>query len=91
MNASHPPAGPRRERSTPRRPAGLRHALLVPALVSLLPWLSACDGGQKKDAQPGPPPPAVVVAEVVQKTVPIVSEFVARTDAVQTVEIKARV
>ena len=33
----------------------------------------------------------MVVAEVVQKTVPIYSEFVAQTDAKETVEIRARV
>ena len=33
----------------------------------------------------------MVVAEVVQKTVPIYSEFVAQTDARETVEIRARV
>ncbi len=38
-----------------------------------------------------PPPPTVVVAEVVQKTVPIYGEFVAQTDARETVEIRARV
>ncbi len=36
------------------------------------------------------PPPAVVVAEVIQKTVPIYSAFVAQTDAMDTVEIRAR-
>ena len=33
----------------------------------------------------------MVVAEVIQKTVPIYSEFVAQTDAKETVEIRARV
>jgi membrane fusion protein (multidrug efflux system) len=37
------------------------------------------------------PPPAVIVATVEQRTVPIPSEFVARTDARDTVEIRARV
>ncbi len=36
-------------------------------------------------------PPSVVVAEVIRKTVPIYREFVARTDAEETVEIRARV
>lgn len=57
--------------------------------------LAACDSGKdadkaKKAAAP-PPPPPVVVEEVVQKTVPISSEFVAQTDARDTVEIRARV
>jgi RND family efflux transporter MFP subunit len=57
--------------------------------------LAACDSGKEADkAKPAaapPPPPPVVVAEVVQKTVPIYSEFVAQTDARDTVEIRARV
>jgi membrane fusion protein (multidrug efflux system) len=57
--------------------------------------LTACgrgkEGEKAKEAAPAPPPPAVVVAEVAQKTVPLYSEFVARTDAKETVEIRARV
>jgi len=52
---------------------------------------SACGG--KADAgkhAAAPPVPAVVVAEVVQKTVPIYSEFVGQTAANQTVEVRAR-
>jgi membrane fusion protein (multidrug efflux system) len=40
---------------------------------------------------PAGEPPAVIVAEVLQKSVPIYNEFVARTEAIQTVEIRARV
>jgi len=40
---------------------------------------------------PDAPPPAVIVAEVPQRTVNVSAEFVARTDAVPTVEIRARV
>ena len=61
-------------------------------------WLAvtlvACGGKEAekaKEATPAPPPPAVVVAEVIQKTVPIYSEFVAQTDARETVDIRARV
>src|SRR5262249_49159293 len=44
------------------------------------------------DAQiPAPQPPIVIVTEVIQKTVPIYNEFVARTEAFQTVELRARV
>jgi membrane fusion protein (multidrug efflux system) len=67
-------------------------ALGVAALTLLL---TACDRGKEGDkGQPtatAPPPPAVVVTDVVQKTVPIYSEFVAQTDARETVEIRARV
>ena len=67
--------------------------LLALVLVWLTVSLTGCERGKedKKAEQAAPPPPAVVVAEVVQKTVPIYSEFVARTDAVNTVEIRARV
>jgi membrane fusion protein (multidrug efflux system) len=51
----------------------------------------SASGEKAKQAEPAPPPPAVVVAEVTQQTVPIYSEFVARTDARDTVEIRARV
>jgi len=56
--------------------------------------LSACERGKEaetKPTAPASPPPAVVVAEVVQKTVPLYTEFVARTDARDTIEIRARV
>ena len=46
---------------------------------------------EKKQAGAAPPPPTVLVTEVVQRTVPIYSEFVGRTEAQDTVEIRARV
>jgi membrane fusion protein (multidrug efflux system) len=67
------------------------------SLLKVLPILGlilipACGSGDKgKDQQDGQPPPAVVVAPVLQKTVPISAEYVARTEARKTVEIKARV
>jgi membrane fusion protein (multidrug efflux system) len=62
------------------------------AALSALALLSACGKGQEQKAPAAPPPPPpVVVAEVVQKTVPIYGEFVAQTDARETVEIRARV
>jgi len=77
-------------------PNGRSWAKVVTALgvVWLAVSLSACDRGkeaEKKQAAPPPPPPTVVVAEVIQKTVPIYSEFVAQTEAKETVEIRARV
>ena len=67
-------------------------ALGLLALTALLPALTTCDRTKAKEATPpAPPPPAVVVAEVTRKSVPIVAEFVAQTDAVQTVELRARV
>jgi membrane fusion protein (multidrug efflux system) len=63
-------------------------------VVCLAIAVSGCERGkegEKAKQAATAPPPAVVVAEAVQKTVPIYSEFVARTDAVDTVEIRARV
>jgi membrane fusion protein (multidrug efflux system) len=57
-----------------------------------MPIVTTCDRMKAKEAAPaGPPPPAVVVAEVIRKTVPIWAEFVAQTDSVQTVELRARI
>lgn len=56
--------------------------------VSLTGCDSSEDADKAKQAAAGPP---VVVAEVVQKTVPIYRENVAQTDARDTVEIRARV
>ena len=76
-------------RSRPRWRRALR---LYPAILGVLVLTLGCDRAKdaKKDAPP-PPPPRVVVAEVVQRTVPIVRDFTARTDAIPTVEVRARV
>src|SRR5512138_2037593 len=58
--------------------------LLMTALV-----FSNCGGAAKE--KPAAAPVPVVVASVIQKTVPIFSEFTARTDAKDTVEVRARV
>ena len=76
-----------------KAPSG-RAVFLALALLLWLP-LAACGKAEEKakeaGAAPPPPPPAVVVAEVIQKTVPLYSEFVAQTDAKETVDIRARV
>ncbi len=59
--------------------------------ISLIGCERGKGGDMAKQATATAPPPAVVVAEVVQKTVPIYSEFVARIEAKETVEIRARV
>jgi membrane fusion protein (multidrug efflux system) len=54
--------------------------------------LSGCgEKADEKSAGPAGPAPAVVVAPVVQQNVPLYSEFVARTQAKETVELRARV
>lgn len=55
--------------------------------------LTGC-GGEKKEqagAAPAAPTVSVVVAPVVQKTVPLITELTARTDANDSVDIRARV
>ena len=53
---------------------------------------SACDRKAKEaKGTAASPPPAVVVAVVEQRTVPIVRDFVARTEAIPTVDVRARV
>jgi membrane fusion protein (multidrug efflux system) len=73
----------------PARPLGF--AVFLAAALTL----PGCGGG-KTEAKSGPgetaqPAVSVVVAPVVQKTVPIFSELTARTDASDSVEIRARV
>ncbi len=75
----------------------------IRSLQSLWPWpclalalslllIAACGSKETaEDQKKSLPPPAVLVAPVLQKTVPIYSEYVARTEARETVEIKARV
>ncbi len=73
---------------------GLMPAAGTAFLVAVLgAALLGCERGNSAASAKAPPapPPAVVVTEVVQKSVPIYLEFVARTDAVETVEIRARV
>ena len=70
-----------------RRPAA------VAAGLALLILATGCERGGAKEAAKAapPPPPAVIVAEVPQRTVQVFGEFVARTEAVPTVEIRARI
>jgi membrane fusion protein (multidrug efflux system) len=60
--------------------------------LAVLLLLSACDRGATGAKQaPAEPVPTVIVAEIPQRTVQIAGEFVSRTEAVPTVEIRARV
>ncbi len=60
--------------------------------LALLVFAVGCER-TKGATQAAPPaaPPTVIVAEVLQRTVPIVREYSARTEAVPTVEVRARV
>lgn len=59
--------------------------------LGLLVATVACGRAKSAENAPAPTPPAVVVAEVMQRTVPIVRDFTARTEAVPTVEVRARI
>ncbi len=68
-----------------RRASPLALGLLGCALV-------ACTSrGSARDPAPGPPPPAVMVTEAMQRTVPIYDENVAQTIALQTVALRAQI
>jgi membrane fusion protein (multidrug efflux system) len=53
--------------------------------------LASALGCNRATSAPPPAPPTVIVAEVIARTVPIVREYIGRTDAVPTVELRARV
>jgi membrane fusion protein (multidrug efflux system) len=72
--------------SVSRRNAAMISFLLVLSLV-----LVGCGGGEGKKETAGTPPVPVVVTPVIQQTVPIITEFAARTEARDTVELRARV
>jgi membrane fusion protein, multidrug efflux system len=71
-----------------RRMARSVSVLLMSALV-----LSSCgsESKEQKEKAAAPPPVPVVVTPVIQKTVPIFTEFTAQADAKDTVELRARV
>ena len=60
-------------------------------LVLFLLLVGGCGSQEPAATSKGLPPPTVVVETVTPKTVPIYQEYVARTEARQTVEIRARV
>ncbi|MFZ5447586.1 MAG: efflux RND transporter periplasmic adaptor subunit [Thermodesulfobacteriota bacterium] len=74
---------------TSLRPAASWHCHILCLCLAFL-MISAC-GSKDEAVKQSAPPPAVVVAPVLQQTVPIYAEYVARTEARETVEIKARV
>jgi len=68
-------------------------ATLVAAVVSLA--AAGCDQGSPTQAQPqakgAPPPPLVVVSQPLQRRIVEWDEYTGRFDAVETVEVRARV
>ena len=76
--------------NTPRKSTiSISISALVLVFAALL--VGACGSKDKNQVATAPPPPAVIVAEVNQKTVPIYSEFVGQTRAEDVVELRARV
>jgi len=76
-----------------RLPSGAT-VVLQAGLALLLLAGTGCERGKKEDAKaatPPPPPPGVVVAEVQQRPVEIKRDFVARTQGIPTVDVRARV
>ena len=76
----------------PGRILDIRHARRVLTLCLLVtsPVIGCSRGNTAADAKT-PPLPSVVVAQVAQRDVPLIRDFVGRTEAVPTVEIRARV
>lgn len=64
---------------------------VVSGLIALV-WVASCGGDEEAaPAVASAPPPAVVVTDIRVETVPILREFVARTEAANSVDIQARV
>ena len=59
------------------------------ALIVVLSGLAACDRSPEVSA--APKPPAVTVVAVAQRSVPVYGQYVGQTEAVKTVEVRARV
>ena len=77
----------------PGHPKNVTHSLRLllgsVALIGVLSGLVACDRSPRVDA--APKPPAVTVVAVAQHSVPVHGQYVGQTEAVKTVEVRARV
>lgn len=60
-------------------------------LIVFLLFVGACGSKEQAEMVQDRPPPEVAVAPVISQTVPIIGDYVARTEARQTVEIRAQV
>src|SRR5689334_2732794 len=69
----------------------LNFAVFTAAAAILLTGCSSEKASGKGEADRSAPAVSVVVASVVQKTVPLTTELTARTDATNSVDIRARV
>ena len=80
---------------TPSRPARRLDSRVTACLagIAFLTLAVGCERGDAKSSKQAPavPTPTVLVSEIPQRTVSVGADFVARTEAVPTVEIRARV
>jgi membrane fusion protein, multidrug efflux system len=73
-------------------PFELNHKTFLAATIALAAIISpGCGGKGLQNVAADAPLASVVVAEVMQRTVPLYSEFVGQTKAIETVELRARV
>jgi RND family efflux transporter MFP subunit len=72
-----------------KRLATSTHRLAGVALLAILPGLAACSRSPEVAATPKPP--TVTVVAVTQRPVPVYGQYVGQTEAVKTVEVRARV
>jgi RND family efflux transporter MFP subunit len=77
----------------PGHPKNVTHFLRLflgsVALIGVLSGLVACDRSPRVSA--APKPPAATVVAVAQRSVPVHGQYVGQTEAVKTVEVRARV
>jgi membrane fusion protein (multidrug efflux system) len=66
------------------------HPAIAAILLAVISLVSVSCGSKEQEKKAAPPVP-VVVSTAIQKTVPIITEFTARADARDTVELRARV
>ena len=80
-------------RTLPRpAPVGIRRGILVTGifLVAWFPSVHGCSSDSNEEAPP-PKPPEVTISQVVERPVVDYEEFTGRMEAVESVEIRARV
>ncbi|MGH9449377.1 MAG: efflux RND transporter periplasmic adaptor subunit [Terriglobia bacterium] len=65
--------------------------VLLGCVAALIPACATKAGGKEEKQKPAFMPPVVIVAPVVEKTVPIYEEYVGQTNSVNTVEIRSQV
>ncbi len=76
-------------RLLPGSGAAYARCLAGVALIALLLGLAACNRSPEVGA--APKPPSVTVVAVAQRSVPVYGQYVGQTEAVKTVEVRARV